>query len=396
MGGPPGRAESRTFKDVAPSHAQLNFNRPYTTGREFDYIRQAIDNLHLSGNGAYTEMCTAWLEERVGCAKALLTPSCTAALEMAVILAGVGPGDEVIMPSFTFVSSANAVVLRGGVPVFVDVRADTLNMDEEAVAAAVTGRTRALIPVHYAGVGCEMDSIMAIAAEHGLTVIEDAAQGICAAYGGCALGGLGDLGCLSFHETKNVMCGEGGALLMRDAVLVERAEILQEKGTNRSQFYRGQTDKYTWIDMGSSFLTSEISAAFLYAQMERADEITRRRFEVWEGYHRRFEALEASGLVRRPVVPDRCEHNAHMYYLLVADGSTRDRVIAHLAERSIQAVFHYVPLHSSPAGQRFGRSGGSLAETERVAERLVRLPFWIGLDEDDLDRVAAEVERALG
>jgi dTDP-4-amino-4,6-dideoxygalactose transaminase len=386
---------SRTVKDVDAGPGLLNFNRPHVTGREFEYLEQAVANLHLSGNGPYSDRCSEWLGRHTGSARALLTPSCTAALEMAVILAGVEPGDEVVMPSFTFVSTANAVVLRGGVPVFADVREDTLNLDPEAAADAITDRTRALMPVHYAGVGCDMEPILAMAGDAGARVIEDAAQGICSTRDGRPLGGIGDLGALSFHETKNVSCGEGGALLVNDESLVERAEILQEKGTNRSAFYRGQTDKYTWVDVGSSYLMSEVNAAYLFAQLEDADAITRARMEIWEAYHARFAELEERGAVRRPIVPAGCEHNAHMYYLLARDEAERDAVIAHLAARSIQAVFHYVPLHSSPAGQRYGRAAGSLARTESAAGRLLRLPLWVGMTEDDVDRVATEVEAAL-
>jgi dTDP-4-amino-4,6-dideoxygalactose transaminase len=373
----------------------ITFNRPHTTGREFEYIADAIENRHLSGNGPFTERCTSWLAERIGAAQVLLTFSCTSALEMAAILADLGPGDEVIMPSFTFVSTASAVALRGAVPVFVDIRPDTLNIDEAEAAAAITAHTKAIVPVHYAGVGCDMDPIMAIASENDLFVIEDAAQAICASYRGRALGGIGDLGALSFHETKNVTCGEGGALIVNNAEWVERAEILQEKGTNRSQFFRGQVDKYTWVELGSSFLTSEINAAYLWAQLEAADEITASRCEIWRRYHERFAALEAAGHVRRPVVPADCEHNAHLYYLLLDGRETRDRLIGDLKRAGIQAVFHYVPLHSSPAGRRFGRAQRRLSVTERVSDCLVRLPLWVGMDETHIDRVVRAVEASL-
>jgi dTDP-4-amino-4,6-dideoxygalactose transaminase len=380
---------------VAGTPAPITFNRPYATGREFDYIRSAIDNLHLSGNGEFTRRCAAWLEQRIGCQRALLTFSCTSALEMAAILAGLGPGDEVIMPSFTFVSTASAVALRGAVPVFVDIRADTLNLDERLIEEAVTARTKAILPVHYAGVACEMNAIAAIAERHGLLVIEDAAQGICATYGGRPLGGIGQLGCLSFHETKNVMCGEGGALLINTVEAVERAEILQEKGTNRSQFFRGEVDKYTWVELGSSFLTSEINAAFLWAQFEAADEILTRRLAIWERYHEALAELERHGRLRRPIVPDGCGHNAHMYYLLLEDRRCRDDLIESLRRLSIQAVFHYIPLHSSPAGLRYGRASGTLAVTDGASERLVRLPLWVEMSDADVDRVAAAVYDAL-
>jgi len=379
-----------------PPGARLPFNRPHATGRELAYIAEAIANGHLSGNGPFTERCAAWLEQRTGAARALLTASCTAALELAVILAGVGPGDEVLMPSFTFVSTASAVALRGATPVFVELRPDTLNLDETCLRSALTSRTKAILPVHYAGVGCEMDAIGAFAAEHGLAVVEDAAQGVMASYRGRALGGIGQLGCVSFHETKNVICGEGGALLVNDPALVERAEILQEKGTNRSQFFRGQVDKYTWVDLGSSFLTSEVNAAFLWAQFEHAEQITRRRLAIWQRYHDAFAELEALGLVRRPVVPDGVEHNAHLFYLLAPDRRRRDGIIAGLRERGVQAVFHYVPLHASPAGWEHGRAHGSLALTTEVSERLVRLPLWPDMTPADVDRVIAGVHAAVG
>ena len=295
------------------------------------------------------------------------------------------------MPSFTFVSTANAVALRGATPVFVDVREDTLNLDESLLEAAVTERTKAIMPVHYAGVGCDMDAIGAVADAHGLRVIEDAAQGTLASYDGRALGGIGDIGCLSFHETKNVICGEGGALLVNRPELIERAEILREKGTNRSRFLRGQVDKYTWVDIGSSFLLGEVSAAFLWAQMEQADAITARRMHVWQAYHEAFVALEDEGLVRRPVIAEGCEHNAHLYYLLLPDQSRRDAVIAGLAQRRVQAVFHYVPLHSSPAGQQLGRAHGRLDVTDDIAGRLLRLPLWVEMPPQDIEAVIEAV-----
>lgn len=310
-------------------------------------------------------------------------------------LADLQPGDEVIVPSYTFVSTASAIALRGAVPVFVDVREDTLNLDESLVDAAITPRTRAIVPVHYAGVGCDMAAIGAIAAEHDLVVIEDAAQGVMSTVDGRALGTLGQLGCLSFHETKNVICGEGGALLINDPRLVERAEVLYEKGTNRSQFFRGQVDKYTWVDLGSSYLLSDLNAAFLWPQLERAEEITARRLAVWDRYHAALQPLEQRGRLRRPIVPDGCRHNAHMYYVLVGDLDERTRLIARLAERGVQAVFHYVPLHLSPAGRRHGRPAGPLPHTEQLSDRLVRLPLWTGMDNAHVDRVIAAVEEAL-
>ncbi|MGH2475303.1 MAG: dTDP-4-amino-4,6-dideoxygalactose transaminase [Candidatus Limnocylindrales bacterium] len=372
----------------------IPFNRPYLTGKELGYITQAHANGHLAGNGQFSRDCCAWLEGRLGSHKALLTHSCTAALEMAAILSAVGPGDEVIMPSFTFVSTANAFVLRGATPVFVDVRPDTLNLDETKIEAAITPRTRAIVPVHYAGVGCDMEAIMAIAARHDLLVIEDAAQGLLADYRGRPLGGIGQLAALSFHETKNIISGEGGALLINDPRFAERAEIIWEKGTNRSQFFRGQVDKYTWVDVGSSYLPGELVAAFLWAQLEDADAITARRLGIWERYHTAFADLEAAGVVRRPIVPADCGHNGHLYYLLLADLATRTRLIDRLKAAGIQAVFHYVPLHASPFGRSVGRSVGDMAVTDAASERLVRLPFWLGV-EDHLDEVIGEVIAAV-
>lgn len=356
------------------------FNQPYMTGKELWYIAQAHQNGWLAGDGSFTKKCNTWLETRTGAHKALLTHSCTAALEMAAILADIKSGDEVIMPSYTFVSTANAFVLRGAVPVFVDIRPDTLNIDETKIEAAITGKTRAIVPVHYAGVGCEMDAIMAIARKHSLLVIEDAAQGIMSTYKGRALGSIGHLGALSFHETKNIISGEGGALLVNDPALAERAEIIREKGTNRSQFFRGQVDKYTWVDVGSSYLPSELIAAFLWAQMEEADAITRERIALWNTYHQWLSEPEKSGRIRRPVIPAHCAHNAHMYYLLFPNLEKRTAFIARLKEAGVHPVFHYVPLHSAPAGQRFGRAHGEMHITNDIADRLVRLPLWLGLE----------------
>jgi dTDP-4-amino-4,6-dideoxygalactose transaminase len=372
----------------------IKFNRPYMTGRELWLISQAHANGHLSGDGYFTKQCHQWLEDRTGCEKALLTHSCTGALEMAALLLDLEPGDEVIMPSFTFVSTANAVVLRGGVPVFVDIRPDTLNMDESLIEGAITPRTKAIFVVHYAGVSCEMDTIMDIAARHDLKVVEDAAQCILSTYKGRPLGSLGALGALSFHETKNVMSGEGGALLVNDPAYIERAEIIREKGTNRSKFFRGQVDKYTWVDVGSSYLPGEIIAAFLAAQLEEAEAITRRRLDIWDRYHQWAEPLERQGLLRRPVVPEDCVHNAHMYYVLLPELERRTHFIKTLAEAGIGTVFHYVPLHSSPAGERYGRVCGSMQITDDASDRLVRLPLWLGL-EDHLDEVMQAAEQAL-
>jgi len=368
------------------------FNRPYMTGRELSYIAQAHENHQLAGDGPFTARCSRWLEARSGTRKALLTHSCTAALDMAAILAGIGPGDEVIMPSFTFASTANAFVLRGGVPVFVDIRADTLNLDESRIEAAITPRTRAIVPVHYAGVGCDMDAILDIARRRNLVVIEDAAQGLLTGYRGRSLGAIGDLGAVSFHETKNVICGEGGALFVNHERFVERAEVVREKGTNRSRFFRGEVDKYTWIDVGSSYLPGEIIAAFLWAQLEQADAITERRLELWNRYHARLEACERAGRIRRPVIPPECRHNAHLYYILLGTPAARARLIERLRLREISAVFHYVPLHSSPAGRRFGRSAGTMDNTDALSERLLRLPLWLGMDGAVADVIAAEIE----
>jgi dTDP-4-amino-4,6-dideoxygalactose transaminase len=373
---------------------EIPFNRPFATGREFIYVREAIENGHLSGSGPFTERCNRWLEKRIGSEQALLTHSCTAALEMAAMLLAIGPGDEVVMPSFTFVSAANAVVLRGGTPVFVDVRPDTLNIDESRVADAVTPKTRAILVVHYAGVGCAMSELSAIAEETATPLVEDAAQGILSSYDGRPLGSFGILGALSFHETKNVHCGEGGALLINDAGLAERAEILLDKGTNRRRFFRGQVDKYSWVDIGSSYAPSEINAAFLWAQLEEAEAITARRHAVWRTYHEAFAGLEDQGVARRPVIPSSCSHNAHMYYLLLPDLDSRSRLISELERVGVQAVFHYVPLHSSDAGRRYGRQAGDLGVTEDVSERLVRLPLWPGMVDEDVERVIEAVESA--
>lgn len=376
------------------SHPHIPFNRPYLTGRELPYIRQAHANGHLSGDGPFTGRCSEWLVDKIGCAAAFLTPSGTAALEMAALLADLAPGDEVIMPSFTFVSTANAFVLRGAVPVFTDVREDTLNLDEGLIEAAITGRTRAVVPVHYGGVACEMDEISMVARKRGLTVIEDSAHGVMASCDGRTLGSMGAMAALSFHETKNIISGEGGALLVNDPELVERARIVRDKGTNRDAFFRGVVDKYTWVDVGSSFLANEISAAFLWAQMEMAEEMTHRRRALWAAYDAALGGSPLPDGVRLPIVPEGCVHNAHMYYLLLPGLRQRDAFISCLAREGIQAVFHYVPLHNSPAGSRFGRASGDLPVTDQVSERLVRLPLWLGL-EVHIDRVIAEVLRAL-
>jgi dTDP-4-amino-4,6-dideoxygalactose transaminase len=378
-----------TPQDEALAH--IPFNRPYVVGTEFEYIRQAIANMHLAGDGAFTHHCHAWLETQLGCQKALLTHSCTAALEMTALLAQIRPGDEIIMPSYTFVSTANAFVLRGGIPVFVDIRPDTLCIDETQIAAALTPRTKVIVVVHYAGVGCEMDSVLSLAKQHGVLVVEDAAQGLLSFYKDRPLGSMGSLATISFHETKNVIAGEGGALLINDARWIERAEIIREKGTNRQQFSRGQVDKYSWVDIGSSYLPSEISAAFLWAQLEAAAAIIRRRVAIWQQYHEAFAELEKTGKIRRPIVPAECRHNGHMYYLLLPNLRSRQTVIATLNAAGINAVFHYVPLHSSPAGKAYGRVGGDLVNTQQVSDCLVRLPLWVEMTQAEVTRVIETV-----
>ena len=370
---------------------RIPFNKPFVSGKELEYLQTVIANSKLSGNGEFTQKCHGWIELETGCRKALLTHSCTAALEMAAILADIQPGDEVIMPSYTFVSTANAFVLRGGVPVFVDIRPDTLNIDESKIEAAITPKTKAIVPVHYAGVSSEMDKIMEIAQRHNLLVIEDAAQGLMSTYHGKPLGSIGHLAAFSFHETKNVICGEGGALLINHPDYIERAEIIWEKGTNRSQFFRGQVDKYTWVDVGSSFLPSEMNAAFLWAQLENARSIIQERLRIWKQYHTAFTDLAAEGKLSRPIIPNICQHNAHMYYLLLPDLSSRTEALKQLRALDIDAVFHYVPLHSSPAGQKYGRKHGNLAHTDNLSDRLIRLPLWIGISQDLVDVVIAAV-----
>jgi dTDP-4-amino-4,6-dideoxygalactose transaminase len=369
----------------------IPFNRPFLVGTELTNIAQAHANGQLAGDGPFTKRCSEWLEQHTGCPKALLTHSCTAALEIAAILGDVEPGDEVIIPSYTFVSTANAFVLRGGVPVCVDIRPDTLNIDESRIEQAITSKTKAIVPVHYAGVSCEMDAILDIAKRHRLLVIEDAAQGVMSSYKGRPLGAIGDLGCYSFHETKNIISGEGGALLVNNPEFIERAEIIREKGTNRSRFFRGQVDKYTWVDLGSSYLPGEIIAAFLAAQLDSAQEITDLRMAVWNNYHEAFADLESSGRVRRPVIPPECQHNAHMYYLLLEHLEDRTAFIESMKQSQIGCVFHYVPLHSAPYGLRHARACGDLTVTDNLSERLVRLPLWAGLTSEMQSRVIAHV-----
>ena len=371
------------------------FNRLFTTGRELDFIRQAIEASHLSGDGGFTKKCQEWLEQHTGSPRAFLTHSCTAALEMIAILLDIKPGDEIIMPSFTFVSTANAFVLRGGVPVFVDIDPETLNIDVRAVEAAITRRTRAIVAVHYAGQACDMDELVKLATRYQLFLVEDAAQGISASYHDRPLGSIGHLAGLSFHETKNVISGEGGALLINDLELIERAEVIREKGTNRSRFFRGQVDKYTWVDVGSSFLPSELIAAFLWAQLAAADEILTRRLALWDSYHQSFADLEEAGLVRRPIIrPDR-KPNGHLYYLLLRNLEERTKALHELTELGVNAVFHYVPLHNSPAGLKYGRSTGELPVTSSVSERLVRLPLWVAMSEDHPQHVIGAMRSVL-
>lgn len=373
----------------------IPYNKPFATGEEGRNIANAIERGHISGDGHYTKMCHAWLEQHIGCQRALLTHSCTAALEMAAILADIQPGDEIIMPSYTFVSTANAFVLRGGIPVFVDVRRDTLNLDVDQIESAITPQTKAIVPVHYAGVACEMKEIMAIAEEYRILVIEDAAQGIGSEYEGRPLGSIGHLGALSFHETKNIISGEGGALLLNDARYMQRAEIIREKGTNRSSFFRGEIDKYTWVDIGSSYLPSDMVAAFLWAQLGQSEQILARRRQIWERYHGAFFALEALGKLRRPVIPARCTHNAHLYYLLLPSFESRTTLISQLKEKGIGAIFHYVPLHSSPAGRKYGRVCRPLEATDELSDRIVRLPLWVGMEDEMVDYIVQAVYAAL-
>ena len=378
-----------------PSPAKIPFGRPTIVGRELAYIEEAIRNGTIAGGGPFMKRCEAWLERELPARRALMTHSCTAALEMAAMLADAGPGDEVIMPSFTFSSTATAFVLRGATPVFVDIRPDTLNIDETLIEPAITPRTRAIVPVHYAGVACAMDEIMAIAAKHGLLVVEDAAQAHLSHHKGRALGTIGHLGCLSFHETKNIISGEGGALLVNDPAMMERAEILREKGTDRSRFFRGEIDKYTWRDIGSSYCPGEIVSAFLYAQFEQAEAIIERRRASYDAYRTGLASLAASGHVTLPSATAD-EANGHIFWLLTADAASRGLLLAHLNGQGINAVFHYVPLHSAPAGLRYGRTGGDLAVTDDVASRLVRLPMHLGLGEGDVTRVVDAIAAFYG
>lgn len=374
---------------------KIPFNKPYMTGKELDYIKQAHELGHLSGEGIFTQKCHRWLEENLHCKKVFLTTSGTTALEMAAILADIQTGDEIIMPSYTFPSTANAFVLRGARIVFVDIRPDTMNIDEMLIEQAVTNKTKVIVPVHYAGVACEMDTILKIANKYNILVIEDAAHGFLSTYKDKYLGTIGDIGCFSFHETKNITCGEGGAIILNNERFIKRAEIVREKGTNRCIFLRGEVDKYTWIDIGSSYLPSEINAAFLWAQLEEAESITSQRLRIWEMYHDAFGRLEDEGKLRRPVIPPECQHNAHMYYLLLPDIVSRTNLLKKLQIVGINAIFHYIPLHSSPAGRKYGRAHGDLSHTQNASDRLVRLPLWREMTENDVELVARTVHRIL-
>ena len=370
----------------------INFNIPPYTGSELQYMQKAIKNNKICGDGEFTKKCSSWLEERFKSKKVLLTTSCTHALEMAAILADIKEGDEVIMPSFTFVSTANAFVLRGAKIVFVDIRPDTMNINEKLIEEAITERTKAIVPVHYAGVSCEMNKIMDIAARHNLLVIEDAAQGVMAFYQGKALGTIGDFGCYSFHETKNYSMGEGGALLIREDKSIERAEVIREKGTNRSKFFRGQVDKYTWVDLGSSYLPSDMNAAYLYAQLEVADEVNNNRLQSWNLYKDKLEKLSCQGVIELPFIPKDCVHNAHMFYIKAKNLDERTKLIQYLKENEIMATFHYVPLHSAPAGKKLGRFFGIDEYTTKESDRLVRLPMYYGLTQENIEYTTGKIE----
>ena len=370
----------------------INFNVPPYVGKELDYVAQAVKNQKICGDGEFTKKCDAWIEKKTGTKKSLLTTSCTHALELATLLADIKPGDEVIMPAYTFVSTADAFVLRGAVPVFVDIRPDTMNIDETLIEAAITDKTKCIAPVHYAGVSCEMDAIMDIAKRNNLAVIEDAAQGIMSTYKGKALGTFGDFGCFSFHETKNYSMGEGGALLIRDEKHIEDAEIIREKGTNRSKYFRGQIDKYTWVNFGSSYLPSDMNAAYLYAQLEMAEEIAADRMASWNRYYEALTPLAEAGKIELPYVPADCEHNAHMFYIKTADLEERTRLITFLKENDILAVFHYIPLHTAPAGQKYGRFHGEDKYTTAESERLLRLPMYYGLKAEEVDYICNKVK----
>ncbi|MFC1698984.1 dTDP-4-amino-4,6-dideoxygalactose transaminase [Candidatus Omnitrophota bacterium] len=371
---------------------KIPFNKLYMTGKELEYVREAYASGHISGDGPFTKKCQLWLEQRTGTSKVLLTHSCTAALEMAAILAGIEPGDEVILPSFTFVSTANAFVVRGATPVFVDIRGDTLNVDQDQIEAVISDKTKVIVPVHYAGVACNMDAIMQIADRHNLIVVEDAAQGVNAMYQGRPLGSIGHLGAFSFHVTKDYTCGEGGALLINDQRLIERAEIIREKGTNRSRFFRGEIDKYTWVDLGSSYLPSDILAACLYAQLKHSDEIKNRRRTIFEFYYNNLKSLQDQGILRLPIIPDECSLNYHMFYLILPTESERDRLLNYLKENGISAAFHFIPLHASPMG--IGFSGKKdLPVTEQMSRRILRLPFYTGLNVEEQQYIVDKIKK---
>lgn len=370
----------------------INFNVPPFTGKEMEYMKTAVENQKICGDGQFTKKCNAWIEERTGTKKCLLTTSCTHALEMSALLAEIKPGDEVILPSFTFVSTADAFVLRGATLVFVDIRPDTMNIDETKIEAAITDKTKAICPVHYAGVACEMDTIMDIAKRHNLIVVEDAAQGVMSTYKGKALGTIGDYGCFSFHETKNYSMGEGGAILIQNEDKIEEAEIIREKGTDRSRFFRGQVDKYTWVNHGSSYLPSDLNAAYLYAQLELADEINDARLHVWNRYYEGLKELKEAGKIELPVIPEDCVHNAHMFYIKAKDLTERTALISFLKQNDILAVFHYIPLHSAPAGLKFGRFDGEDVYTTKESERLCRLPLYYGLTDEQVDYIISKVK----
>ena len=370
----------------------INFNVPPYTGKEMEYIKNAVENQKICGDGEFTKKCNAWIEEKTRTTKCLLTTSCTHATELAALLADIKEGDEVIMPAYTFVSTADAFVLRGATAVFVDIKPETMNIDENLIEAAITEKTRAIVPVHYAGVSCEMDKIMEIAKRHNLVVIEDAAQGIMSTYKGKPLGTIGDFGCFSFHETKNYSMGEGGALLIRNEKDIEEAEIIREKGTNRSKFFRGQIDKYTWVNYGSSYLPSDMNAAYLYAQLELADEINDARLACWNRYDAGLKGLAEAGKIEVPFIPEGCVHNAHMFYIKAKDLEERSRLIEFLQKNDIWAVFHYIPLHTAPAGLKFGRFHGEDRYTTKESERLCRLPMYYGLKEDQVDYIIDKVK----
>lgn len=374
-------------------YTMINFNIPPYTGKEQKYIKEVIkDNRKLSGDGPFTKKCNFWIEDKFSAKKVLLTTSCTHSLEMSAILINIQPGDEVIMPSYTFVSTANAFVLRGAKIVFVDIRSDTMNIDENLIEKSITKKTKAIVPVHYAGVSCEMDKIMKIAKKYNLFVIEDAAQGVMSTYKNKSLGSMGDIGCFSFHETKNYTMGEGGAILINNKDFIERAEIIREKGTNRSKFFRGQVDKYTWADIGSSYLPSELNAAYLYAQLEEAETINQNRLKSWNIYYENLKELEEKGFIELPIIPKECKHNAHMFYIKCGDLETRSNLIEYLKDNGIQSAFHYIPLHSSPAGLNYGKFKGVDVYTTKESERILRLPMYYGLKEKDIIFITRKIE----